>query len=573
MKNLLAIILIILVIPVSAYSVCQTGWSTGTVCNVMEADGSTPSGVDTDVEAAIAQVSDGDTVQVPTGSYTWDTDVDFQADTAVILTGSGNRETIITIGIDSMIDLQHTDSVIKNFHFVYPAGTGFDIMIHATGQGWRITDNFFDNQAGTSQISVQADGFNTLGLIRPWGLIDHNILGDTKLQALGTALIDNTSWNEASGLGDKFTVYVENNTIARTQANALAVDSNYGGGYVFRYNTVTDAEALAHGLQGANRATRRWEVYRNSFIYSAYGALAGFMRGGTGVWFGNRLTGAWPNSYIKIDNERSCTSKTTSLQCDGTSPWDENVGAGDAAGYRCRDQIGASTDTVKWVSTEGSEGEFTQTTDPAYAWDNYMGATSVEFQVAGNCAAETAHIVSGRDFVNNGDTPKPGYTAYQFPHPLDTEHAGWELTSADCTGNECLEAGTPPTLLSATIDETGSYITFRGSENLVPTISTGFALTLSGGAATATYSSGSGTAYLVYSLSRTVASGETGTYDYTQPGNGIEDSSGNDLASITGGAITNNSTSGAASIGSMVMSGAGSMTGIGTGSGSMTIIP
>jgi hypothetical protein len=65
---------------------------------------------------------------------------------------------------------------------------------------------------------------------------------------------------------------------------------------------------------------------------------------------------------------------------------------------------------------------------------------------------------------------------------------------------------------------------------------------MSGGAVTASYSSGSGSNTFTYNLSRTVNSGETGTASYTQPGNGIEDTAGNDLASFSSQAVTNNST-------------------------------
>jgi hypothetical protein len=46
---------------------------------------------------------------------------------------------------------------------------------------------------------------------------------------------------------------------------------------------------------------------------------------------------------------------------------------------------------------------------------------------------------------------------------------------------------------------------------------------MSGGAATLTYASGEGSAFLVYTWSRTIADTETGTIDYTQPGDGFED--------------------------------------------------
>jgi hypothetical protein len=28
------------------------------------------------------------------------------------------------------------------------------------------------------------------------------------------------------------------------------------------------------------------------------------------------------------------------------------------------------------------------------------------------------HVKQGRDFIDHGSTPKPGYKPYQYPHPL-----------------------------------------------------------------------------------------------------------------------------------------------------------
>lgn len=103
---------------------------------------------------------------------------------------------------------------------------------------------------------------------------------------------------------------------------------------------------------------------------------------------------------------------------------------------------------------------------------------------------------------------------------------------------------TAPTIQSATINTAGTQLTLALDENVVAGVD-GFddlTLSLSGGAVTAAYTSGSGSSSLVYNLSRTVEAGETGTADYTQPGDGIQDAAGNLLATDTGVAVTNNST-------------------------------
>jgi hypothetical protein len=102
---------------------------------------------------------------------------------------------------------------------------------------------------------------------------------------------------------------------------------------------------------------------------------------------------------------------------------------------------------------------------------------------------------------------------------------------------------TPPTVSSRVIPTSGTTflmgfdeaVTFTGA---VPTL-TG----CSGGATTLSYVSGSGTASLTFGVSRVVLGEETGCVNsYTQPGNGIEDIAGNDLASFSEQAVTNNST-------------------------------
>lgn len=102
---------------------------------------------------------------------------------------------------------------------------------------------------------------------------------------------------------------------------------------------------------------------------------------------------------------------------------------------------------------------------------------------------------------------------------------------------------TPPTLSSSTIASGGTTITLAFSETVVIGSggNGGWTISMSGGSATLTYSSGSGFSSLVYSISRTIYSGETGTVSYTQPGDGIEDSSGNDLATLSGDSVTNGS--------------------------------
>lgn len=104
-------------------------------------------------------------------------------------------------------------------------------------------------------------------------------------------------------------------------------------------------------------------------------------------------------------------------------------------------------------------------------------------------------------------------------------------------------AVTPPTLDTASMGTNGTDLTLTFSEAL--TIgsggSGGFSLTASGGNTTLTYASGDTTSSFVFNPGRTIGVGENLVVEYTAPGDGLEDATGDDLANFSAGA-TNNST-------------------------------
>lgn len=102
---------------------------------------------------------------------------------------------------------------------------------------------------------------------------------------------------------------------------------------------------------------------------------------------------------------------------------------------------------------------------------------------------------------------------------------------------------TAPIVTSASISTNGTAlsIVLDESVNIGSGGNGGFVITPSGGASSLTYASGAGSSTLVYTLGRTIVTNETATLAYTQPGNGVEDASGNDLASFSGTNVVNNS--------------------------------
>lgn len=119
-----------------------------------------------------------------------------------------------------------------------------------------------------------------------------------------------------------------------------------------------------------------------------------------------------------------------------------------------------------------------------------------------------------------------------------------QVIYGDFTGKTESGDVTAPTVSSATIATNGNSISYVFSEAVEfgGGGNGGFTLATNGAAVTLSYSSGTGTSTLVYATSRTISNTETLTRSYVQPGNGVQDSAGNDLASFTAQAVTNSST-------------------------------
>lgn len=110
---------------------------------------------------------------------------------------------------------------------------------------------------------------------------------------------------------------------------------------------------------------------------------------------------------------------------------------------------------------------------------------------------------------------------------------------------------TAPTLSSATVAANGTTLTLVFDEAV--TRGSGYAdadlnldASTTGSDIGLTYVSGDGTNTFVYTIASEIQSGETVDLDFNGDADSLEDGSGNDLAAIVSGAVTNNSTQGTA---------------------------
>lgn len=176
------------------------------------------------------------------------------------------------------------------------------------------------------------------------------------------------------------------------------------------------------------------------------------------------------------------------------------------------------------------------------------GCTTLSTLDASGCALTQLNVdyllaTLDANGLSNGTVDLSGGTNASPSNDGLTSIANLEGKGWTCTHNA--PDLTVPTLISATVGPDGQTWTFIFDEpvNIGAGGSGGFAVTMTtAGAISLTYSSGAGTSTLVYTGDVAVGADDTVSsgLDYTQPGDGLEDNAGNDLATFTGAAVTNN---------------------------------
>lgn len=288
---------------------------------------------------------------------------------------------------------------------------------------------------------------------------------------------------------------------------------------VVRYNRFPSTAATSHGPDTGKAGLRQLEWYENdSNLQNGPGDCSTSLSHDYALYIRGGMFMVFSNKFNDIGGTCLGSSKAE-IKGQVQSPW-RNGGpfACWTGGYPLphqhgRDWTGSAEVTVGgriW----GNRGSGSET----------MGlATYSPDQCSNSGETIDTYIQPGRDVLYAAPSPVD-YAPLVYPNP--------NRSGADVTA---------PIVSTATISSDGTTWTFACSETV--TIGSGgnggFATTISG--VTLTYSSGSGTSSLVYTGNRTVQLGESGTLTYTQPGNGVEDSSGNDLVTFTGKTVTNNS--------------------------------
>jgi hypothetical protein len=379
---------------------------------------------------------DGDQITLPPGTFTWTTQVHITKN--ITLQGAGIDSTIINDNVPKIGGarsiLIYCENITGNLRV-----TGLTIRgVAQDTQGWgkgtldvygsshsiRIDHVKFD-RPGTNCILIGGD---------IWGVIDHNTFYLPNFKLAVTVLDPNygggsygdVSWESPTALGSGQGIYIEDCNFTGTgNAGAGVTDVTEGGRYVFRHNTVTSDNAATHGTEGQRyRGVRSFEYYQNTFTNpSSIIFCAFYLRGGTGVIWGNTVRGgAGQTGYrycVLADNYRSTYTWQPWGLCNGSNQWDQNSGSN---GYAALDQVGRgmALDRIRGDTPvnprTGNAAWPRNQSEPVYVWSNNW--TPVPQNAGGLIGSNASVIQIGRDIIDNGNTPMPGYTPFQYPHPL-----------------------------------------------------------------------------------------------------------------------------------------------------------
>jgi hypothetical protein len=403
-----------------------------------------------DVQNAVNAAGNGDTVQIPAGMATWTSAVSWTNKNVTVL-GAGKDNTVITcqecFKITSNVNTsQYSHWRLTGMTLKGAAPGGMTIAIwdnnSSMHSGWRIDNMKFNFPGPGSGYGI----FNGGG---SYGLIDHNeFIWGGGLAIINVGMMNSTLGEEWPGsintlqggyiesqpldMGTEKALYIEDNTFTGSSPGGMAAyDVSSGGARaVFRYNTVIGGIYYSHWTRNLEIGGILHEVYNNKFIgNSNYNWAPIRLEAGTGVIFNNTITG-YTENYALVDERRSFMESSGALgACDGTKSWDGNAGDPAAPGWPCLGQIGRAPGKTMAQITGGDK----QVSCPLYLWNNgaqdgcRSGGTctnSLGLEVYDGSAKAKAYIKATPhpngevDYVLNGSTPKPGYTPYIYPHPL-----------------------------------------------------------------------------------------------------------------------------------------------------------
>jgi hypothetical protein len=325
-----------------------------------------------DVQSALNQATDGDTVSIPAGTCTWTTAVTWTAPSNVTVQGAGDTSmgggdvTVIEDGYATNAPLWsitiNASGTFRMTGLTLRHGTGgvFKtnevLFLSGLGKQMRVDHSHFDSSGYTgSQRFIRVSGWIN-------GVFDHNIFNT--FQAIDVWYTSfppadsagDGAWAAPTGLGSSDFIFVEDNQFSWNTQYGAENDCSHGGKMVLRHNSIYWGGLQTHPTVGAGgRGCRALEIYENTFTGPDnppnFNVL--FISSGTGVFWHNSSLHGYTN-FMTIHSMRGKGRASNGTydevptpagwgycgaEYDGTwSNWDGNASA--KSGYPCFDQPG-----------------------------------------------------------------------------------------------------------------------------------------------------------------------------------------------------------------------------------------
>ena len=433
----------------------QSAWSYQVSGNTYLTNGS-----QSDVQAACSAAPDHGsiTVLIPNGSYKWTGTLTIAK--AVNLKGESQSGVVITNqnSTGDMILVKGStkaNTTISNVSFVDGVANSnylfvLDVDRNINSSYTVCVYNCSFNQNGIFGYSARclANG------IIWWG---DTFIGSGENGCAGISFVCDrygyiSSWNTPETMGKNDTTGLNNSYVEDCRfydAPTACCNFDDNSRVVWRYNAMNNASLGSHGQETSVYGTRHWEVYNNTFSYSASGAGPTgatyplnmnywfFVRGGTGVITNNAMDDI-PNKTGIMLNVFSITRGMNDGRegsfCPIAYPAPRQTGWGWSSRSRAYWGFGQDKNTSLLVGGK-SPGAFAPdgmgaAIDPVYIWNNtgtetadpgYVGKQTYEPDNCGNGQVISTYLQQNRDYFVNVASPK--WTPYIYPHPLHTAYA------------------------------------------------------------------------------------------------------------------------------------------------------
>lgn len=323
-----------------------------------------------DVQAAVNSAANGDIVTIPGGKCIWSTTVTKPNTKGITIAGAGQGVTVITVSatmggnrraFDLYVEPGNALTRLTGLsidHGLIDCGT-FCSPVAVIGEGldvYRIdhVDLIGIGRASAGVLQVHnASGIEYPDGAELSGLIDSNVIAcaqtvNTSCHPIAivasppwdgpSSLATNLSWGHGRAhsrpavYGSNTCTYVENNIFEMGGFYHDGVTDTFGGARLcFRFSLVKGSALGGHGFDSAGyRSAVLFEGYRSVFLLGAAGPNCGFSRGGAWLFFDNRCTHPDSPKPVAFSTYRARPETFAPLfgKCDGSSPFDGNLGSG-----------------------------------------------------------------------------------------------------------------------------------------------------------------------------------------------------------------------------------------------------